>query len=239
MASDQRLFREHELAFQTQHAEVKERALAAGPLLPGTPGSLELKRGTGYGYWYRIYYSTPGKKVEDVVCKEGDEAALRSMRERIEFSEWTSRQVASLAKIGYQVATKEIARVLVELRNAGAFDAGLTLVGTLAYMAWLNELGAMTGGARTGDIDLARNHQLKLAAPVSFLSTMNATGLPFAAVPGLPNDAPSTSVKLPGAEGLRVDVLTHGQNLGAIVKVPELDWHAQAIPFYDYLLKDP
>jgi hypothetical protein len=43
-------------------------------------------------------------------------------------------------------------------------------------------------------------------------------------------------VKLPGAEGLRVDMLAPGPILGEIVEVPELKWHAQAIPFYDYLL---
>jgi threonine/homoserine/homoserine lactone efflux protein len=34
------LYREHELAFRTQYAELKERTLGAGELLAGTPGSL-------------------------------------------------------------------------------------------------------------------------------------------------------------------------------------------------------
>ena len=51
---ESRLFREHELAFRTQYAELKERTLAAGDLLPGTPGSLALRSGTGYPYWYRV-----------------------------------------------------------------------------------------------------------------------------------------------------------------------------------------
>jgi hypothetical protein len=41
------LFREYELAFRTQYAEVKERVRAEGPLLPGTPGTLTLRRGIG------------------------------------------------------------------------------------------------------------------------------------------------------------------------------------------------
>ena len=32
------LYLEHELAFRTQYAELKERTLAAGALLSGTPG---------------------------------------------------------------------------------------------------------------------------------------------------------------------------------------------------------
>ena len=46
----------------------------------------------------------------------------------------------------------------------------------------------------------------------------------------MPSHAASTSVKLPGVEGLRVDLLAPGEKLGALVKLPELDWVAQAIP---------
>jgi hypothetical protein len=137
-----------------------------------------------------------------------------------------------------RVADKATARVLVELHNRQAFEAGLILVGTLGYMAWLNELGAIAVTARTLDIDLARRQKLKLAAPLAFLDTMKSTGRPFVAVPGLPSTAPSTSVKLPGVEGLRVNVLAPGKALGAAIKVPELEWMAQAIPHYDYLLAD-
>ncbi len=38
---------------------------------------------------------------------------------------------------------------------------------------------------------------------------------------------------------LRIDLLTHGTELGKPVAVPELQWHAQTVPFYDYLLREP
>jgi hypothetical protein len=233
------LYREHELAFRTQYAELKERTLAAGALLPGTRGSLVLRSGTGYPYWYRVFYPVPGKPREDLVCRDGDATALEDMRERMAFSEWASIQVSSLRKLGFQVADKSVARVLVELHNRQAFAAGLVLVGTLGYMAWLNELGGIAVTARTLDVDLARRQLLKLAVPLSFLATMHATGLPFVPVPGFPSTAPSTSVKLPGIQGLRVDVLAPGEVLGATVDIPELEWSAQAVPFYEYLLDVP
>lgn len=232
------LYRHHELNFRTQYAELKERTLAAGQLLPGTPGSLVLREGTGYRHWYRVSYPVPGKTQEDWVCKDGDESTLAGMRERIAFHDWVAHQVSMLRKLGFQVADKAVARVLLELHNRQAFEAGLVLVGTLAYMAWLNELGGIAVSARTQDIDLARRQPLKLAAPMQFLTTMQATGLPFIAVPGMPTTVPSTSVKLPGIQGLRVDVLAPGDVLGAPIKVPELDWCAQAVPFYDYLLDE-
>jgi hypothetical protein len=231
-------FRKHELAFTTQYAELKERTLAAGPLLPGTPGSLTKRTGTGYEYWYRVYYAVPGKQVEELVGRADDAPAYQHMQERMEFAVWANQQVSHLRKLGFQVADKSVARVVVELHNNGAFASGLVLVGTLAYMAWLNELSMIAIAARTQDIDLARRQTLKLAAPASFLQTMAATHMPFSAVPGMPAGVPSTSVKLPGAQELRVNLLAPGKTLGNIIQVPELQWAAQTIPYYDYLLED-
>ncbi|MCY7315797.1 MAG: hypothetical protein LH480_09285 [Rubrivivax sp.] len=233
------LFRRLELAFHTQYAEVRERTRGEGELLPGTPGTLTLRTGTGYGYWYRRYSNLPNQEAEDLVCKEGYEETRDAMQARIEFSTWVQEQVRHLRKLGMQVADKDVSRVLVELHNKQLFDGGLVVVGTLAFMAWLNELGAVAVSARTQDIDLARRQALKLGAPVSFLDALEATHLKFFPVPGMPNSAPSTSVKRPGADGLRVDLLTSGEHLGAVVPVPELSWHAQTVPHFDYLLKNP
>lgn len=233
------MYRTHELAFRTQYAELKERTLSAGELLPGTPGSLTLRAGTGHAYWYRVFYPVPGKSEEKFICNETDAERLESVRQQIAYHEWVAKQVANLRKLGFQVADKSVARVMVELHNRHAFEAGLVLVGTLAFMAWLNELGGMAVAARTQDVDIARGKPLKFAAPLPFLETIKATGLPFVPVPGMPSHTPSTSVKLPGIQGLRVDVLTPGDVLGAIVALPELEWCAQAVPFYDYLLEDP
>ncbi len=232
------LYRLQELAIRTLYSEVKERASFAGELLSGTPGTLVKRTGTGHEYWYRSYYPVPKKRSEEFVGPVSNEPAYRMMLDRIAYSDWTTKQVASLAKLGYQVADKGVASVLVELHNQKIFDAGLVMVGTLAYMSWLNEYGAMATAARTQDIDLARRQRLKLAANVPFFHSMQATQLPFARIPGMPSREPSTSVKLPGAEGLRVDMLAPGPVLGEIIAIPELQWHAQTIPFFDYLLED-
>ncbi|HUP08056.1 MAG TPA: GSU2403 family nucleotidyltransferase fold protein [Caldimonas sp.] len=233
------LYRLHELAYRTQYAELKERAASAGALLPGTPGTLYERAGTGRAYVYRVYYSAPGRQVEDLVAPAHDEAAIARAAQHIEFARWTAEQVATLRKLGFQVADKAVARVLVELHNAGAFDAGLAMVGSLAFMAWLNELGARAVAARTQDLDLARRQRLRLAAPLPFLATVQATRLPFVPVPALPSSAPSTSVKLPGADGLRIDLLAPSTVLGRAVRAPELEWHAQGVPHYDWLLEVP
>lgn len=232
------LYRLHELAYRTQYAEIKERAYTAGELLRGTPGALYKRAGTGHEYWYRVYYPVPGKQAEEFVGPADDEAACKTMVDRIAYAEWMVEQVRNLRKLGYQVADRGVASVLVELHNKRLFEAGLVVVGTLAYMSWLNEYGAMAIAARTQDIDLARRKHLKLAASVSFLSSIAATQLPFASVPRLSSREPSSSLKLPGREGLRVDFLAPGPEVGRTIEIPELEWHAQTIPYYDYMLED-
>ena len=226
----------------TLYAELVERARSEGQLLPGTPGSLALRERPGSGaYWYRRYYPLPKlPQVEDFVCRLEDEADHDAMRNRIESATWSQEQVRMLRALGMQVADKDAALVLVEMHNRGLFAAGLVLVGTLAYMAWLNEFGVRALSSRTQDIDLARRHALKLATPISFMEVVQATKLGFFAIPGgLSPSAPSTSVKRPGREGLRVDILTSGTALGQLVHLPELDWHAQSVPYFDYLLTSP
>lgn len=232
------LYRRHELAFRTQYGELKERARAGGPLLAGTPGTLYERRGTGHAHWYRVHYPLPGVQAEEWVGAGHDAAALAAARERVAFARWMAEQVGHLRRLGFQVGDKTLARVLVELHNRGLLGGGLVVTGTLAYLAWLNELGAVAVAHRTLDVDLARRLPLKLAAPTSLLDALRATRLPFAPIPGLPSDAPSTSFKLPGRDGLRVDLLAPGRALGAPVALPELASHAQAVPHYAWLLDD-
>src|SRR5664279_4893585 len=145
------LYRLQELTIRTLYSEVKERAYVAGDLLMGTPGTLVKRKGTGHEYWYRSYYPGPKKRSEDFVGPVNDEGAYEAMQRRIAYSNWTNQQVSALSRLGYQVADKGVASVLVELHNRKIFEAGLVVVGTLAYMSWLNEYGAKATAARTQD----------------------------------------------------------------------------------------
>lgn len=239
LAAPQALYVRHELSFRTQFVELSERSRHEGTLLPGTPGSLTLRAGTGHEYWYRRYYVESSRQIEDLVCKAADARALDAMRERIEFAAWADRQVRALRQLGFQVADREVDRVLVQLSNLGLFEAGLVLVGTLAYMAWLNELGLRAGTARTQDVDLARRQALKIAAPLPFMESVQGTRLQFVPVPAMTRGGPSTSLKRPGKDSLRVDMLAPGLQTGHAIALPELQWHAQAVPHLDYLLGEP
>lgn len=88
------------------------------------------------------------------------------------------------------------------------------LIGTLAFMSLLNDLGVVAVAARTQDIDPARRQALRLAAPVPLLEAVQSSLLQFFPVPGLGPGGPSTSVTRPGPESLPVDVLTLGPEMG-------------------------
>ena len=79
---------------------------------------------------------------------------------------------------------------------------------------------------------------MKLAVTVPLLETLKGTDIEFFGVPGLRPAAPSTSAKRLGKDDLRVDLLANGPELGQSIPVPELRWHAQTVPHFDYLLQD-
>jgi len=60
---------------------------------------LTKRSGTGYDYWYRVYYPVPGTQAEELVGRVDDESAYRTMLERIESSIWVSQQVANLRRL--------------------------------------------------------------------------------------------------------------------------------------------
>jgi hypothetical protein len=229
----QALFRPNQPAFCQQYAALKERSLTAGALLPGTPGTLQLRRGTGYAYWYRVYYPVPGKQAETLVGREDDRDAENAMRARMESAASTARQVGMLRKLGFLVADKISARALVELHNLGAFEAGLLLAGRLGCMAWLNELGAHlrlpAGEAATAP--------LELLAPTGFFSHALAGNLPLVA--GSETSAPSAchaAIALPGLPPIPADLLV-AEQIDATDSA--LAWLATTIADHDYLTANP
>jgi hypothetical protein len=232
------LYRLNEVGIRAIYTQVKDRTITNADLLSGSPGTLVKRAGTGQEYWYRSYSPAPRKRSEQFVGTVSNAAAHEAMRARIANSEWTAKQVAALSKLGYQVADKTVASVLVELHNRKVLQAGLVAVGELAYMSWLNEYGVIATAAKTSEeVALGRLQTLKLATTISFLSTLQATQLPFAEITSALSKKRPTAVKLAGAGGLRVSLFAPGPIMGEIVPIPELEWHAQTVPFYGYLLE--
>jgi hypothetical protein len=235
--------RRHHSAAQARFQELKALAATQRRIPSGTPGTLKQRSQSGNRYWVREHIRVDGSKVDEYLGAETAmaKARLAELREEVELARGLAAGSAQLRLFGYQRMDRKPAAVLEALFNRGLFNAGLTLVGSHAYGALLNELGISAAGYRTQDLDLARALRLAVALPpgASFLQLLAESGLRFVPVPGLPAHAPSVSFKLPGAESLAVDLLVPGARLGAIVPVPELAAHAQSVPLLEFLVAEP
>ncbi len=237
------LFRRHDPASQTRYQDLRQLARSQGRVLAGSPGTLKQRTQSGNRYWVREYMRIDGRKVDDYLGPETslEKARVAELRAEIDLAKALASGSAKLRLFGYQRVERKPAAVLEVFFNRGLTRAGLTLVGSHAYGALLNELGVIAPAYRTQDLDVARAQPLAIALPegITLRQLLDETGLKFVPVPGMPSHRPSASFKLPGAETLVVDLLVPGTTVGRVVPVKELGTHAQAIPLLDFLIREP
>lgn len=238
-----RLFRRHDAAAQAKYQDTKQLARSQTRVLPGSPGGLKQRTQSGNKYWVRAYTTVDGRMTDEYMgpVASTTPARIEQVRRDLDLAKALAAASAALRLFAYQRVDRKPAAVLQVLFNRGLIRAGLTLVGSHAYGALLNELGISAAGYRTQDVDLARNRPLAVALPegASFASLLGESGLNFVAVPGMPSGRPSASFKLPGAELLAVDLLVPGAQTGTVVPLAELGAHAQSVRLLDYLIDEP
>jgi hypothetical protein len=237
------LFRRQDPSTQVRFQDAAQRARTQSRVLSGTPGTLKQRTQSGRRYWVREHIRIDGAKTDEylgAVAALGD-GRVAELRAEVELARSLAAASAALRLAGLQRIERKPAAVLAVLFNRGLHAAGLTLVGSHAYGVLLNELGVIAPAYRTQDLDLARSQPLALALPAdkSFGAVLNESGLGFVPVPGLPSSRPSASFKLPGAEGLLIDLLVPGREAGKVVAVKELATHGQAIPLLEFLAEAP
>lgn len=237
------LFTKQPLPLQTAFAELKRQSLEQDTLLIGTPGSVVVRTSAGRRFLYRDYYGPEGKKAADYIGPEEDAAAqsaAEQTRERIAFANALLEEAALLVQNGYVRVEPRTNAILAALANNGLFRAGALLIGSHAYGALLNDLGARAAATGTEDVDVARGRPLALADDAkSFEEMLSDSRVPLQAVPQIDRKQPSTSFKPPGRDRLRVDLLMPAS--GREVKTlfaPELDAHATALPWLRYIIEE-
>ncbi|MPZ46203.1 MAG: hypothetical protein GEV05_23025 [Betaproteobacteria bacterium] len=232
-----------DLPLHTAYAQAKEIALAqaAVPLL--TAGSLQTEERSGGKFVYRYRYDASGRRINEYLGAATDpQTAVKAERAREEIAEQAAIAEHSrrLRKIGFYSADNSTLVTVASLFNAGVFGGGGVLVGTHAYGAILNELGVLASPfPMTEDVDVASGRSIELAAlpQGGLLALLRQTGLPFHEVPALERGGPATSFKVRG-RNLKVDLLVPARGKPYVpVLVPELDAHAIALPYLQYLLR--
>lgn len=231
------------MSFRTAYAQAKEIALAQEQVPLRTAGTVQVEQRAGGKFAYRYRYEASGKRVTEylgALADGGTTAKIERAREEIADQETISRYSKDLRRIGFHSADNSTLVTVASLFNAGVFGGGGVLVGTHAFGAIMNELGASVSPfPMTEDVDVARAGRIELAAlpEGGFLDLLKQTGLPFHEVPTLKRGGPSTSFKVRGRK-LKVDLLVPTSRMPyKPVPIPELGAHAMGLPYLGYLIK--
>jgi hypothetical protein len=242
------------LETQTLYAELLEHLLSvqARRSVGRLKGSFTEKRIKGEVYLY-FQASQPGGTTRQFYLGRKDARMERLMerfeRDRADGSadvERVRRLSAQLRAGGATTTDAPSARVIHALADGGVFEAGGALVGTHAFVALGNMLGARwgTGALRTQDIDIGRltERDIDVAVPdvaADVPSVLESLKMGFLPVPALDPRHPSTSFKVRG-QALRLDLLCpqRGES-DAPVFIERFNAAAQPLPYLDYLLESP
>ena len=233
----------HDAAGHARYQALKQLARSQRRILEGAPGMLKRRVRRGTEYWVREFNGVGRRKTDEHLgtVADVDQARLREAEAEIKLAKDLTAGSSALRIFGYQRPDREPTAVLAALYNHGLFRAGLTLVGSHAYGALVNEYGISAPVYATEDIDVARGQPLELvlSPDLDFQRILGDSGLDFVPVPGMPSRHPSGSFKVPGARALSVDLLVSGKTLGKVVPVGELGTHGQEVPLLDFLVADP
>ncbi len=231
----------HERALTLLFSELQSAAERQGEAFLGSPGALVARTNeTGTQYWVHRYSDAAGRRREVYLGKADDSAVtarVTELRARIDAATSAIASVRLLARAGFAAVDRKAYATLASLHNHGVFRAGALLIGSHAYGALLNALGARAVAYTTEDVDIARREQLALSGLPPFIDMLRETGLEFFPVPALHRRAPSTSFAERGGSRLRVDLLVPSPDEDyPVVPVPELGAHAKGLPYLAYLL---
>jgi len=231
----------HEKALTLLFAELEATATEQREAFPGTPGNLTQRTNdSGTRFWVHRYSDAVGRRQETYLGANDDQAVLarlESLRKRIEEANATIARVRVLARAGFATVDRKTYSTLATLHNHGLFRAGAVLIGSHAFGALLNALGAKAVPYATEDVDIARSEALALPELPPFLDMLCETGIEFFEVPALNRRQHPTSFKEGGRSRLKVDLLAPSPGAGyPTIAVPELRAHAKGLPHLRYLL---
>lgn len=234
------------LAAQTAYAQLLDAALGAEHLrsISDLPGSFNAKTVKGARYWY-FQYTEPSGKLRQVYVGPDSEPVHRLMQRKA--APGASAALGPLARSAMALGCADVLprhyRVVRRLADYGFFQAGGTLIGTHAFLAYGNMLGVRWGAhARTQDIDFAHaGKALALLLPgnleVHTAEAISSLDMGFLPISGLGGKT-GGSWLIPREPEFRLDFLTPRHRGGDAAFVhPKLHVTLQPLPFMEFSLE--
>lgn len=236
---------------RTLYAQLLEDALAWEVSLSSGPsrGGVATKRIGDADYIYWQWRGLDGRVRQTYLGPQagaGGQLAARlaeGASSNQELIEALRRETAAFVAAGGMGNLSEHFRVVEALAQAGFFQAGAVMVGTHAFVALGNLLGVSWegAGARTQDIDFARDDAIALALGpelrLDVPQTLKDLRMGFFEVSELDVRQPSTSLATPRGP-VKVDFLTslRKPRQAVPVRIPAWNFSATPLRFMDYLL---
>jgi hypothetical protein len=240
------LYTELTLSAQTAYAQLFDAALGAQHVrsVADLAGSFNAKTIRGKKYWY-FQYTEPAGKLRQIYVGPDGEPVHRLMQRKSEAG--ATAALAPLARsalaLGCTGMLPRHFRVVRRLADYGFFQAGGTLIGTHAFLAYGNMLGVRWGGQeRTQDIDFAHaGKAMALVLPgnveVDTHDAISSLGMGFLPVSGLSGKT-GGSYLVPNEPEFRLDFLTPMHRGGdAPFAHPQLHVTLQPLPFMEFSLQ--
>jgi hypothetical protein len=239
------LYADLPLAAQTAYAEVLDQARTLEiEALAGLTGAFHRRSIKGHEYVYYGYRDPIGGAQRRVYVGPADDRvnALVERFQQINAPKRLAPNTQAAIALGCAAAIPKHHRVIRQLAAYGFFRAGGVLVGTHAFVAMGNMLGARwRHGDRTLDIDFAhagRNVSLALPSDVKLsvhdaLTSLEMGLLPIRELSG----KTGAQYRNPADPELRLDFLTSAVRKGAPVVVDDLGLTLEPLKFMEFSLE--
>jgi hypothetical protein len=239
------LYRDLSLAAQTAYAEVLDQARAAElDALAGLTGAFARRVIKGREYIYYGYRDPIGGAQRRIYVGPADERvnALVERFEQVKAPKRLAPNARAAIALGCADTLPKHHRIVRQLAAYGFFRAGGVLIGTHAFVAMGNLLGARwVHGDRTLDVDFAhagRNVSLALPSDVKLsvhdaLTSLEMGLLPLRELSG----ATGGQYRNPSDPELRLDFLTAPVRGNAPVQIDDLGLTLEPLKFMEFSLE--
>lgn len=235
------LFQSLSPSLTTLFGSIDGNVKAGAPVFSGSAGSIAIRKNqNGVEYYVHRFYGGDGTQREVYIGTTVEaEQKAQLLRDQIDEVKALVPELRLLVREGFQSADPKTYVTLASLHLHGLFVAGATLIGSHAFGVLINQMGIRAAAYATEDVDVARREVLAFEhlPAKDFLAMLRDSGIYFVEVPQLDPRQPSSSFKQRGVSRFHVDLLVPSpDNEIHIVKVPELQAHATALPYLSYAL---
>jgi hypothetical protein len=227
------------LAIQTIYADLLQSVELADRVRPGSI-STKTVRGEAYLYAHgRDGNTRPQQYLGPAKDPTAQQAADAVRRAAIQARD-RRKSIAAIKAARIPAPDIHIGKILEVLANAGLFEAGAVVVGTVAYQMYPCLVGAYlsAGALKTNDADIAMTELAVRTIRTSEHLDVILRRADKTFQPKFSRAHPEACIVFEAQNAFKVEILTTLRRKNEPVQIENLGCAAQPLPFLEYLLED-